>query len=266
MDGDSSTGGAVSNLGHAVQYFFDWGDGTNSGWLPVGTTSASKIWTTAGTYPVQAQARCATTTTVVSSYSTSLSVAISAATTGPTALTTPTPGATFGSASVAFTWTAGAGATSYGLFVGSAAGGSDLYSSGILGDVLTQTVSGLPTDGRGLYVRLWSLVNGTWGYVDYSYTAFTSTTSTKALMVTPANGATLASSATFTWRAGTSATNYGLFVGSTPGAADLYSSGLLANTVLSQTVSGIPTDGRTLYVRLWSLVAGNWVFTDYTYK
>ena len=37
-----STEGSSSNFGHSIQYFFDWGDGTNSGWLPVGTTSASK--------------------------------------------------------------------------------------------------------------------------------------------------------------------------------------------------------------------------------
>ena len=29
--------GALSSIGHSIQYFFDWGDGTNSDWLPVGT-------------------------------------------------------------------------------------------------------------------------------------------------------------------------------------------------------------------------------------
>ena len=35
-----TTGGSSSNLGHSVKYRFDWGDGTNSGWLPVGQTFA----------------------------------------------------------------------------------------------------------------------------------------------------------------------------------------------------------------------------------
>jgi len=73
-----STGGSSSNLDHPVQYLFDWGDGTDSGWLPVGTTSASKSWTSGGTYPVKVLARCANDTTVVSPWSTPLSVTINA--------------------------------------------------------------------------------------------------------------------------------------------------------------------------------------------
>ena len=57
-----STGGSVSSFGHTVQYLFDWGDGTDSGWLAVGTTTASHTWAAAGTYNVRAMARCATDT------------------------------------------------------------------------------------------------------------------------------------------------------------------------------------------------------------
>jgi uncharacterized repeat protein (TIGR01451 family) len=77
-----STGGSSSNLGHSVQYFIDWGDGTNSGWLPVGTTSASKSWP-AGTYNLKAQARCSIHTSIVSGWSGTLTVVIkSGGTTG----------------------------------------------------------------------------------------------------------------------------------------------------------------------------------------
>ncbi len=72
-----STWGSSSSFGHSVQYLFDWGDSTNSGWLPVGTTSASKSWSSVGTYSIKAQARCATDTSVVSSWSGALSVTIS---------------------------------------------------------------------------------------------------------------------------------------------------------------------------------------------
>jgi hypothetical protein len=81
-----STGGAVDNLGHSVQYAFYWGDGTNSGWLPVGTKSAQKSWSSAGTYTVTARARCATHTSVISAYSTGLAVSITVA----EAVSTPT--------------------------------------------------------------------------------------------------------------------------------------------------------------------------------
>jgi hypothetical protein len=71
-----STGGSASNLGHPVQYLIDWGDGSNSGWLAVGTTSASKFWTSTGNYLVKAQARCSSDTSIVSSWSGILSVTI----------------------------------------------------------------------------------------------------------------------------------------------------------------------------------------------
>ena len=76
-----STGGSTSSYGNSVQYFFNWGDGSNSGWLATGTTSASHSWTTAGTYNITAQARSAPHTSIVSTVSGSLGVAVSASTT-----------------------------------------------------------------------------------------------------------------------------------------------------------------------------------------
>ncbi|MBV9768764.1 MAG: NF038122 family metalloprotease [Bryobacterales bacterium] len=70
-----STGGASDNLGNAVQYLLSWGDGTNSGWLPPGTTSASHSWP-GGSYSVTAAARSMTNTSVVSLSSPPLSVDI----------------------------------------------------------------------------------------------------------------------------------------------------------------------------------------------
>ena len=69
-----SIAGAVSSLGHQVQYMLFWGDGSNSPWLPVGTTSASHTWPGPGTYSVTAQARCATDTQVLSAISPGLRV------------------------------------------------------------------------------------------------------------------------------------------------------------------------------------------------
>ena len=53
-----TTGGSTSSLGHSVQYRFDWGDGSMSTWLPVGTTSAAHTWSGGGTYNIRAMARC----------------------------------------------------------------------------------------------------------------------------------------------------------------------------------------------------------------
>ncbi len=71
-----STGGSTSNLGHPVQYRFDWGDGSAAVWLPVGTTSAQHSWTSPGTFLVKSRGRCSIHTSVVSNFSNTFSVTI----------------------------------------------------------------------------------------------------------------------------------------------------------------------------------------------
>ncbi len=70
--------GASSNLGHSLEYQFDWkGDGTDlSLW---GAANQQEVWTIAGTYNVRVRARCSTHTSVVSNWSSSLQVTIQGA-------------------------------------------------------------------------------------------------------------------------------------------------------------------------------------------
>jgi cellulose 1,4-beta-cellobiosidase len=130
-----TTSGATSSYGHSVQYEFNWGDGTNSGWLAVGTTSASHAWTTANTYQVTAQARCAIDTTALSAVSTGLAVTM-----GP-----PLPptglAATPGNAQVTLSWSASTGATSYNVYRSTKSGGegSTAYATGITSPTYTNT-------------------------------------------------------------------------------------------------------------------------------
>lgn len=106
-------------------------------------------------------------------------------------------------------------------------------------------------ENTGLTVRFTATVSGGAG-------------GAKAEMSSPQPGSTLTGAAvTFTWTAGRNVSEYTLFLGSSPSANDLYSANLAAN--LSVTVSFLPTDGRTLYARLWSKIAGNWEYNDYTY-
>jgi len=71
-----STGGSSSNLGHTIQYQFDWmGNGSNlSSW---GSATQSRTWTNPGIYNVRARARCSQDTSIVSNWSDSLPVSIS---------------------------------------------------------------------------------------------------------------------------------------------------------------------------------------------
>ena len=53
-----STAGAISNLGHTVEYRFNWGDGTTSGWST--STSASHSWDSNDQRTITVTARCQT--------------------------------------------------------------------------------------------------------------------------------------------------------------------------------------------------------------
>ena len=83
-------------------------------------------------------------------------------------------------------------------------------------------------------------------------------------LTSPTPGSVLSSSATFEWTAASGATEYSLYVGTAGlGSTNLYNSG--GTTATSVTVTGIPEDGVTIYVRLrWYLNAA-WQYADYTY-
>src|SRR3989442_9565749 len=175
----------------------------------------------------------------------------------------PTPGSTLAGTTVTFFWTAAAGATQYWLDVGTTGVGSTNLYSQSQGLNLSGTVNGLPTDGSTVYVRLWTLL-GTWQFNDYTYRA---ARQNKATLTNPPPGSPLgAATVSFVWSAGTGATEYWLEVGTTGvGSTNLYSQS--QGLSLSGTVSGLPTDGSTVYVRLWTRLGDQtWqLFNDYTY-
>ena len=67
------TEGAASTFGHAVEYKFDWGDGSESDW---GSATETHAYSSKGNYTIKARARCATDTEVISSWSNGLTVNI----------------------------------------------------------------------------------------------------------------------------------------------------------------------------------------------
>src|SRR5204862_1196823 len=178
----------------------------------------------------------------------------------PAQMAAPAPSSTLTSSTVTFIWTGGTGVSEYWLEVGTTANPQQFYAQGLTG--LSATVSGLPTDGTSVYVRLWSHLAAGWQWNSYTYTA-SSVASAKAQLTTPAPSSTLTSSTvTFQWTGGTGVSQYWLEVGTTATPAQYYSQGL---TSLSATVSTLPTDGSAVYVRLWSLISGVWGWNPYTY-
>jgi hypothetical protein len=178
------------------------------------------------------------------------------------AIAIPTPGTTLAGASATFSWTPGTGATAYWLDVGPAAGNGAYFGQNV-GLATSQAVSGLPTNGSTVYVRLWTLLSGVWQYYDYAYTA-AGASSGKAQITSPTPGSTLNGAAeTFTWSAGTGATAYWLDVGPTCGNGAYF--GQNVGTATSKAVSGLPTNGSAVCVRLWTQLGGSWQYNDYSY-
>ena len=85
----------------------------------------------------------------------------------------------------------------------------------------------------------------------------------QAVLVSPAQGATLAGSGqSFSWTAN-GATAYELYLGTSLGAGNLFSSGQITST---SVVSGnLPANGETIYARLWANFNGVWTHNDSTF-
>jgi hypothetical protein len=192
-------------------------------------------------------------------------VAAGASSASPATIASPPNGTSLAGSSVAFSWN-DVGATLYQVWVGNTAGSYDVGYYPIAGTTGTSTtVNGLPTDGRKLHVRLWSLLGGVYRFNDFTYMAAT-VAAAPASITSPANGSELhGSTATFTWNS-TGAALYQVWIGNSRGTYDIGYFPAAGTKGTSTVASGIPTDGRTLYVRLWSLIGGAYQYRDFTYR
>jgi subtilisin family serine protease len=179
-------------------------------------------------------------------------------------VSSPRAGSTLSDSAQLFSWN-NSGAALYQVWVGNAVGTMDIGAFPREGTTGTSTtVTGLPTDGRTLYVRLYSQINGQWSFTDTTYTAATPSRAA-AVISSPATGSTLSgSSQLFSWN-NSGAALYQVWVGNAVGTMDIGAFPREGTTGTSTTVTGLPTDGRTLYVRLYSQINGQWSFTDTTY-
>jgi hypothetical protein len=180
--------------------------------------------------------------------------------TTPSSLTSPVSGSTLAGPNVTFAWSSATGATGYTLYLGTTGvGSSNIYSSGQVAGT-SIAVAGIPTNGAVIYARLFTIFNGAQVSSDYTYTA-----ATQSLLTTPTPGSAFTSpNMTFAWTAAAGATGYSLNLGSTGvGSSDLYSSALQTGTSLS--VNGLPSNGQTIYARLFTSYNGVLVSADFTY-
>ncbi len=190
------------------------------------------------------------------------------ATAGRTITSSPVPavlispsGSVLPGPAATFSWNAVSGATGYSLWIGTTGVGShNFYHSGETTSTSIK-LGGLPTNGKPMYVRLYTNYNGVAQANDYVFAA-----SMPAAFIYPTPGSTLSgSSVTFTWSdaTGSALTGYSLWLGKTPGGHDLFVSGTIIDTAIN--VNKLPIDGSTIYATLYSNYSGAVVSAKATY-
>lgn len=165
--------------------------------------------------------------------------------------------------SVPLAWTALPGADMYYVYVGSTPGAMDISNSG----AISGTEYSLPPhhaaaiqSDRTLYVRLHTLKDGMWRYVDYILHFKVAASLT---FPTPGASGVDVTSLRLTWHRLEGATRYRLQLGSTPGSDDILSGGDTQS--LDYRVNSLP-GGRTIFARLWTEVSGEWRYTESTFS
>jgi serine protease len=183
-----------------------------------------------------------------------------AATPGPARIVSPSVGATLGGATQTFNWSPGVGAQFYWVNVGTTQGGYEYYSN-FVGQSTSLTLSNLPVDGRKVWVRLMSYIDGAYQTVDHQ---FNGASPRASVMLSPSTRSTLTSSTqTFQWDAGVAVSGYWLDIGTSQGGYDLYSNYVGATTSL--TLNNLPLGGD-IWVRLYSRIGDRWEITEYKYS
>jgi len=141
----------------------------------------------------------------------------------------------------------------------------EYYDSGNLNFAVTDEITGLPVDGSTVWVRLWyKSTNGSWAYIDETYTATTDAEAAPSITSPPAGSSLLGSQDNFSW-SGVAGDEYWVYVGPNQGSNTYYNSGNIGAST-SQTIAGLPLDGSTVWVRLWYKPAGGaWAYVDESY-
>jgi len=191
---------------------------------------------------------------------------------GTPEITSPVPGSVLSGSSATFSWESnGESVLDWWLHVGNSQGTFTIEDTGSLGaGTLSKTITGLPTNGGSVWVRLWYRISSGWEFVDAQYTASGSGGGgggNAPALSSPTPGSVLpGSTATFSWLGnGTNVLDWWVHVGTTQGAFNIKDTGSLGSGTLSTTVSGLPTNGSPVWVRLWYSIPSGWQFVDAQY-
>src|SRR5437870_2505883 len=178
--------------------------------------------------------------------------------TGIARLIYPQDKATAVDPNLTLSWSTVPDAITYYLYVGTTLGGKDVGDGGET-TVTSAAVTGL-VSGTQYYVRLWTKKAGAWNYRDSTFQAGSGI----ARLSYPQDDAVNVDPyVPFTWNAVPNVGAYYLYVGSTPGAKDVFNSGEVSNT--SIPVWGL-VPGQNYFARLWTKKNARWYISDTTFQ
>ncbi len=184
----------------------------------------------------------------------------------PAQMITPINGSTLGNTvKQNFAWDYGVGGDRYRLSLGTGPGANDLYYYEGVATFVQPT--GLPKDGSTIYARLSSRIDGSWVDVFYEFTAYLDVPFVGAELLSPTPGSNLPStSVTFTWE-DVGASKYAIYVGNAQSFSDIAYETSIPGDTTSFTFNGLPSDGRTIWVRIWSqeTAISGWQTNDYSF-
>lgn len=272
----TSPANGATNVDSSSPVNVSWIGGLNvaSYYLYVGTSAgAADTYTSGPTLNTSAQVRLQPSTTYycrifTKNTSNRWSFTDSSFTTGsqgtPAAITSPTDGTinVDGSVPISVTWNSVSGAQSYYLYVGTTPGGTDVYTSGET-SATSASLSRFINSSTIYYVRLWTKFASGWKYRDTTFT--TGSQQLMAYLLAPANGATGIPNpfGILIWIPATNPQAYFVYVGTTPGAKDVFSSG---QTLATSAPFCCLSPSTTYYVRMWTKNAiGVWHYNDSTF-
>ena len=165
--------------------------------------------------------------------------------------TSPIFGAVGTGRTMTFAWSAVTGATGYELQVGTTAGGTDLFESGVVTEQTLQ-VSSLPATGI-VYARVRAIVPGdpvdepAGHWIHGSDVVFRSDVPTTGAAIQPPAGGSLAPGTPLVWNVDPVALGYRLTLGTTPGGTDIDDSGLIR---VDRRLTPPPAAAATVYATL----------------
>jgi hypothetical protein len=228
------------------------GVGTDNFFETRPTTATSA---TVSNFPANGETIYARLWTIFGGVLTSVDYTFTAA--GPATLTSPAQGSAMGGSSQTFTWTTVPGAI-YNLWLGTTGVGTDNFFQTRPTTATSATVNNFPANGETIYARLWTSSGNVLSFVDYTFTA-----AGPATLTSPGQGSTFTSSSqAFTWTTVPGAL-YNLWLGTTVGTDNIYET--RPTTATSVTVNSLPTNGETIYARLWTSSGGVLSSVDYTF-